>query len=476
MDIVWNIVYWTFTVLYVYTAAVVLVTILMENRDPVKTLGWVAIMVLLPIVGIILYIFFGKNFRRRKIMGYKLSYPPLSSEYAYPVDRLDDSHIPLRFRKLVHLLYNNSSAPLCPDNRIEVFATGMTAFDAMFADIESAKDHIHLEFYIIENDEVGNKLHELLVRKAKEGVRVRLIYDYLGGWRLPLLWRKTLCDAGAYVQPFLEANNFFNFLLINYRNHRKQVIIDGRIAYAGGMNVAERYRKGNRLGNWRDTFMRIQGPAVHALQYSFLVDWNFVDGKLVCDSKYYPVPVHYDRNYMQVVTSGPDTDWTTIMQGVVSAISNAQEQIYIHTPYYMPPESVMVALETAALSGVDVRVMIPERNDSKLVAAAGRSYIEGMLRAGVRVYFYQHNFLHSKAIVIDGCLSVIGSANMDNRSYEQNFEIATFIYDPVTAATLVKNFERDMTSSRELNINVWRHRPRRKRYMESFARLFSPLL
>lgn len=476
MDLVWNIGYWIFTAIYVYTAIVVLATILMENRNPVKTLGWITIMLLLPIVGIILYIFFGKNFRHKKIMAYKLSYPPLKSDYACPITNFCDDCIPQYLHKLTNLLYINSSAPLCPDNDIKVFATGMTAFDTMFADIEAATDHIHLEFYIIENDDVGNKLHDLLIRKARQGVRVRLIYDYLGGWRLPLLWRKSLRDAGVYVQPFLEANNFFNFLLLNYRNHRKLVVIDGKVAYTGGMNVAERYRRGNRLGNWRDTFVRVQGSAVHALQYSFLVDWSFVDGKLIDDPKYYPDPQHHGHNYMQVVTSGPDTDWRTIMQGVVSAISNAQKQIYIHTPYYMPPEGVMVALETAALSGIDVRIMIPERNDSRLVAAASRSYIESMLRCGIRVYFYQHNFLHSKAIVIDGILSIIGSANMDIRSYEQNFEIATFIYDPATAATLVHNFERDMTSSRELNLNVWRHRPRRKRYMESLARLFSPIL
>lgn len=476
MELFWNIVYWVFMALYVYTIIVVLITILIENRNPVKTLAWVTIMVLLPVVGIILYIFFGKNFRRKKIIANKLSYPPISTDYTYDLDKLETSGISPRFHKMVRLLSNNSNSLLFPGNKIDVFTTGHDTFEALFSDIENAKEHIHIEFYIIANDEVGNKLHDILVRKAKEGVRVRVVSDYLGSWRLPFLWLKSLRDAGAYFQPFLTTNNIFGFSLINYRNHRKSVIIDGKIAYTGGVNMAERYRKGNRLGLWRDTFIRLQGPAVQAMQYNFAVDWNFVDGKSIIDRKYYPTPDFFDTNYVQIVTSGPDSDWQNIMQGVLSAISNAQSSIFIHTPYYMPPESVMVALETAALSGIDVRIMIPERNDSVLVAAAGRSYIEQLLCAGIRVYYYQHNFLHSKAIVIDDEISIIGTANMDNRSYEQNFEIAAFVYDKKTAGTLVNNFRKDMMTSRELNLNIWRHRPLYKRYAESLARLLSPLL
>lgn len=476
MEIFWNIVYWVFMAIYVYAIMVVLLTILMENRNPVKTLAWVTIMVLLPVVGIILYIFFGKNFRRKKIIANKMSYPPISTDFTYNLDRLDESGISPRFHKIVRLLNNNSNAVLFPGNKIDVYTTGHDTFEALFHDIENAKENIHIEFYIIANDDVGNKLHDILVRKAKEGVRVRVVCDYLGSWKLPYLWLKSLRDAGVYFQPFLTTKSIFGFSLINYRNHRKSVIIDGRIAYTGGVNIAERYRKGNRLGLWRDTFIRLQGPAVQAMQYNFAIDWNFVDGKPIIDKKYYPTPEFYDHNYVQIVTSGPDSDWQSIMQGVLSAIANAKNSIYIHTPYYMPPESVVVALETAAMSGVDVRIMIPERNDSLLVSAAGRSYIEQLLRAGIRVYYYQHNFLHSKAIVVDDEVSIVGTANMDNRSYEQNFEIAAFIYDRKTACTLTNNFRNDMTSSRELNINLWRHRPKHKRYLDSLARLLSPLL
>ena len=459
MALFWQILYYSFTALYVYAALVVLTVILLENRNPVKTLGWIMIMILFPIVGIVLYVFLGKNFRRKKIINNKLRFPDLnvSSRYSYE---------PERFAKVANLLTETNGVRVSDGNKVEVFTTGADAFKSLYNDIESAKEHIHVEFYIIENDKLGNRFRELLERKAREGVRVRIIYDYLGGWKLPIAWRMSLKEAGAFINP-----------LLNYRNHRKLVVVDGRVAYTGGMNLAERYRIGNDLGLWRDTFVRVEGPAVHSMQYSFLVDWSFVDGKVVTDKKYYPEVSYFeDGESVQVVTSGPDSDWSSIMQGVVSAISKAEKEILIHTPYYMPPEAVTNALEAAALSGVRVRVMIPERNDSRIVAAAGRSYIEALLRAGVEVYYYRHNFLHSKAIVVDGYLSIVGTANMDTRSYEQNFEIAAFVYGEKTAKCLVEGFERDMESSRQLNVNLWHHRKWYKRCVESLARLISPLL
>ena len=470
MALFWQILYYSFTALYVYAALVVLTVILLENRNPVKTLGWIMIMILFPIVGIVLYVFLGKNFRRKKIINNKLRFPDLnvSSRYSYE---------PERFAKVANLLTETNGVRVSDGNKVEVFTTGADAFKSLYNDIESAKEHIHVEFYIIENDKLGNRFRELLERKAREGVRVRIIYDYLGGWKLPIAWRMSLKEAGAFINPFLAADNFFRFTLLNYRNHRKLVVVDGRVAYTGGMNLAERYRIGNDLGLWRDTFVRVEGPAVHSMQYSFLVDWSFVDGKVVTDKKYYPKVSYFeDGESVQVVTSGPDSDWSSIMQGVVSAISKAEKEILIHTPYYMPPEAVTNALEAAALSGVRVRVMIPERNDSRIVAAAGRSYIEALLRAGVEVYYYRHNFLHSKAIVVDGYLSIVGTANMDTRSYEQNFEIAAFVYGEKTAKCLVEGFERDMESSRQLNVNLWHHRKWYKRCVESLARLISPLL
>ena len=442
----------------------------MENRNPVKTLGWIMIMILLPIVGIVLYVFFGQNLRRKKIINNKLKFPNpnISMRYFDAPERLD---------KVASLLVETAGACVTDGNNVEVFTTGVDAFKSLYNDIEQAKEHIHIEFYIIENDRLGNKFRELLEKKAREGVKVRVIYDYFGAWRLPIPWRMSLKKAGAFVRPFLAADNFLKFTLLNYRNHRKLVVIDGKIAYTGGMNLAERYRFGNYLGLWRDTFVKVNGPAVHSMQYSFLIDWSFVEGEVVTDKRYYPELPYFEKGEkIQIVTSGPDSDWRSIMQGVVAAILKAEKEVLIHTPYYIPPEPVMNALETAALSGVRVCIMMPERNDSKIVAAASRSYIESALAAGVEVFYYQNNYLHSKAIVVDGYLSIVGTANVDNRSYEQNFEIAAFIYGENTAKYLVSSFLQDIQSSRMLNLNIWKHRKWNKRCAESLARLFSPLL
>ena len=349
MDIFLNILYYSFTAIYAYIAIIIIITILMENRNPVKSLAWIMIMLLLPIVGIIFFIFFGQNYRKKKIIQNKLKYLPLTSDCIYDIDNINSEDMPKRFQKLAKMLHTNGGSQLFNGGKIDVLTTGTATFDALFNDLMNAKEHIHIEFYIIENDEVGNKLCEILSQKAKEGIRVRLIYDYLGGWHLPPFWKKNLIDSGVFVQPFLATNSLRGLSMINYRNHRKLVIIDGKIGYTGGVNIAERYRKGNRLGRWRDTFMRLEGAAVHAMQYSFLVDWNFVDGKAITDKKYYPEPGYYEDNFIQIVSSGPDTDWPTIMQGIVSAIAIAEKEIFIHTPYFIPPESIITALETAAL-------------------------------------------------------------------------------------------------------------------------------
>lgn len=476
MDLVYTICYYTFTVLYIYAAVVVVVMILLENRSPVKTLSWIMIMIMFPIVGIIIYAFFGQDFRRRKIVNYKRKLLNPISNDAQNLEDIKQFDIPVHSQKLITMLHNNSRAELYSGANIDVYTSGTETFESLFRDIENAKAHIHVEFYIIVNDEVGRKFLDLLSKKAKEGVRVRVIYDYFGGWTITKKILRQLRADGVYIQPFLPADSVFGFSRINYRNHRKIVVVDGKIGYTGGLNVAERYRKGNSLGLWRDTFIRVTGTAVHGLQNIFLNDWNFVDKKDVNDEKYYPTSEDCGTAYMQSVMSGPDTDWENIMQGVVTAISNAVKFVYIHTPYYLPTESLMTAIETAALSGIDVRIMIPERNDNRLVAAASRSYMRRLLDVGVRVYFYKRNFLHSKAIVIDDEISIVGTANMDVRSYEQNFEVAAFIYHEQTAQLLKKKYEEDMEDCRELNINIWKHRSRWIKLKESVARLFSPLL
>ncbi|MFI3296620.1 MAG: cardiolipin synthase [bacterium] len=472
LDILYYILYTFFVALYVY----VIFVILMENRNPIKTLAWIMLMMIVPMVGVLLFLIVGRNYRRTKLLIKRTGRVPKPKSNIYDFDKLSESGVPIRFQKLIRLLNSNSGSRLSVSNDVEVYAEGSAIFNSLYADIERAESHIHLQFYIIENDSEGDKLQSLLKKKADEGVEVRVLYDFLGGWRLPTFWKQDLRQANVEIHSYNSFKNLFGFFMMNYRNHRKLVIIDGKIGYTGGVNLAERYRIGNELGDWRDTFIRISGEAVHEMQYSFLFDWNFVTGTRLRSIKYYPKIDATGDKYIQIVTSSPDDEWENIMHGIINAINNAHSTIYIHSPYYMAPESIMVALVTAALSGVDVRLLVPEHNDSRLVAAASRSYFSRLLAGGVRVFLYQKNFLHSKAIVIDKYISVIGTANMDTRSFEQNFEISAFIYDEQTAEKLHDEFINDLSISRELNYNLWLSRPKIKKVKESIARLFSPIL
>jgi len=321
-------------------------------------------------------------------------------------------------------------------------------------------------------------LRELLIQKSIEGVRVRIIYDYWGSFDLSQKYLKSLQDAGVYARSFLPFRFRFHFSSskINYRNHRKIVIVDGKIGFTGGLNFADRYIYGNTLGRWRDTFISIQGSAVHGLQLLFLVDWYFVEQKLIMDSKYFPKPQIYADNLVQIVSSGPDSDWEAIMQGFASAIMSATKYVYIHSPYFMPNEVISTCIEMAALSGVDVQLMIPARSDSRFSDASTSSYIGQMLEAGVRVFRYKKGFLHSKAMVIDDFISIVGSCNIDERSFAQNFEANAFIYEQKTAKQLKKLFLKDAQECEELTLEAWNNRKRKQKLKESFARLFSPLM
>lgn len=471
---VWQIIYYTATIIYAIVAAALSVVIIMENRNPIRTLAWIMLLIVFPIGGAIIYLFFGRDHRKKHILADRLDFGSNVIDSA----KLTELGIPDNFQKLVKLIDNNQHSSLFNDNKVSVYANGSEIFDSLFADLDKAEKSIHIEFYIIEEGEVGNHLHDLLLKKAKEGVEVRVIYDYIGGMRLPIEWKRSLVDAGVKIHSFLTANSFSGLQYINYRNHRKLVIIDGEVGYTGGVNIADRYRLGNHLGLWRDTFIRVSGSAVKAMQHAFLIDWKFVCNYEKIELEDYVSEVKDENKgdeMMQIVTSGPDTEWPNILNGVLSAINNARKSVYIHTPYFIPPEPLMIALESAALSGVDVRLMLSENSDSLIVSTASRSYIDRMLRAGIRVFFYRYNFLHSKAIVIDDYLSILGTANMDIRSFEQNFEVAAFIYGEKTAGELSYHFEEDMKTCKELNLSAWRHRSVPKRIRESFARLLSPI-
>lgn len=469
-----------FVALYAYVLISTIIVMLLENRNPVRSFSWLLVLVFLPVIGFIFYLTLGQNYRKDKLISRKsirkLTHAPVAS---FNLDLLTNTGLDEDSIKLTKLLYNNNNALGYANNKIDVLADGESTFEAFFEAIRNAQNHIHIEFFIFADDRVSNILRKLLIQKAKEGVRVRMIYDYWGSLALSMSkkYLKSLKEAGVYVKAFLPLRIRFSRSKINYRNHRKLIIIDGKIGFTGGVNVADRYLYGNKLGQWRDTIVRIEGAAVHGLQMLFLVDWYFVDKKLIHDPKYFPTPeIFPHENLIQVASSGPDTDWEAIMQGFASAIMAAKKYVYIHSPYFIPPELINHCIIIAALSGVDVCLMIPEKSDSKFTDAGTFSYLGHILEAGVRVFRYGDGFLHSKATVIDDTLSIVGSCNMDERSFTQNFEANVFIFEEKTALHLKSLFIRDLEKCKELTLDEWNNRTRWQRIKESFVRLFSPLL
>lgn len=468
---------------YITTVLSTAAMIIHEKRDPAKTSTWVLLLIALPILGLILYIFFGQNRRKEKIFSRKEVQDIEQIEYLSrkQVIRFSDKrNIDEKLSEhlsIITLLLNNSKALLTEHNEISIFQDGKDAFDSIIDALYSASSSIHIEFYIINNDKLGNRIKNILTTKAKEGVKVRVIFDDVGSWSLPKRYIRELRDAGVEIFPFMEVRFPLLTSKVNYRNHRKIVVVDGKIGFLGGMNIADRYIEGSRrLGQWYDTMLRIEGDAVNSLQVIFLIDWYFVTGMIVKDrDKYFPKNTITSYHPLQIVTSGPDSDWASIMQAFFHAITRANHHIYISSPYFIPNESILTALKTAALSGVDVRIILPGKSDSTVVYWSSLSYVAELLDAGIKVYLYQNGFNHSKLMMIDSKVATVGSANMDIRSFEDNFEVAAFIYDETITMLLEENFMSYLIQSQVITLQSWSKRPLKNSYKEALARLVSPL-
>ena len=477
--------YWiVFNVLLLITILFVIVVIVLENRDPIKTVSWLLVLFLLPVIGIILYLYIGRNFRRNKFFTVKGITDELSLDQAWQeqltslnkmVFIRNENLVPMR--NMMRLLLNNSKSLLTERNTVRVLNNGKQTFGSMIYEMENARQHIHLEFYIIEDDHIGNRIKDILIRKAREGVKVRLIYDDVGSWSLPKRYLKELTEGGVEVGSFLPVRFYALANKVNYRLHRKIVVVDGRIGFVGGLNIADRYLRG--LGKnemWRDTHLRIEGAAVHSLQAVFLMDWNFVSQQPVRQEGLFPEVKTSHQCLVQIVTSGPDSDYQSIMQAYFAAISSARQYVYLSTPYFLPNESILTALKTAALSGVDVRVLLPEKNDSWIVGHSSRSYLREVLEAGVGIYLFKKGFTHSKLMIVDDVFCSVGTANMDIRSFSQDFEVNALIYDEPVTLSLKQDFLFDLESSHRLGLDDWLQRPLKNKITESVARIFSPLL
>ena len=464
-----------FRLVYLAVILFTIVIVLLDNRNPVKTMAWVLVLVFLPVVGLAFYFFFGRNTRKERLISKKgfsrLSKRPMAEYQAQ--EALGDF---TGRNQLIPFFHRVSNALPFEGNDVQVFTDGYSMYQELFRRIAKAKHHIHLEFYIFENDAVGRLLRDLLIDKAREGVSVRLLYDDVGCWDVnPMFYDEMLCE-GIEVRSFLKVR-FPQFTSkVNYRNHRKLAIIDGKVGFIGGMNIALRYLKGVPWGVWRDTHICLKGKAVYGIQTAFLTDWFAVDRTLLTSAQYFPKMDTVGTSVAQIVTSDPVGEWHDIMLGLVKAISCAQRYIYVETPYFLPTEQVMAAFQTAALSGVDVRLMIPKKADAFITHKGTMSYLDELMKSGVKVYFYRAGFLHSKLWVADDEWASVGSTNLDFRSFEHNFEANVFFYDEKTVCTLKEIFLEDMRKCMTLSQKIWDKRSFKNKIVESVVRLLAPLL
>ncbi|KLU65189.1 major cardiolipin synthase ClsA [Desulfosporosinus acididurans] len=456
--------------------------VFLENRDPTKTIIWLLILGALPILGALIYLMLGRLVRKHQLSHHtQLLQGPteelLMERQAIQAEDDDDqtTSIPIN-RKLANILMNDASAPITFNNRSQVLTNGIDTFKAIFDAIESAKNHIHLEFFIFHNDSIGRDILNLLMRKVSEGVKVRVLVDGLVNRSLRKHFGE-LRAAGVEAEVFYPVRFPFLSRRLNLRNHRKIVVIDGRIGFLGGLNVGDEYLSLNqRIGFWRDTFLKLEGDSVNFLQAVFLNDWNGTTRQKLFDVDYYPKANQLDVQMTQIAATGPDSDWGSMLEIFFVALTSAEKAIYIETPYFIPDEGSIMALKTAALSGIDVRVILQGVADHKITYWASLSYVEELLEAGVRIYQYKKGVLHAKILILDGEIGVVGSTNFDIRSFSLNFEISAFIYDEPLAHRLERDFYQDLQDSKELILTEYKNRPFSNRLKESSARLFSPLL
>ncbi|WP_369049011.1 cardiolipin synthase [Tenacibaculum sp. UWU-22] len=475
-----------FLTLYLIVLLAVCYRILFYADTPSKALAYLFLVVIFPVAGIILYFSIGLNYRKRKLYKKKLEidkeiFPKLTEKL---ISRSTD--VSSRHKKSIGYFYplanfHSHQGFLSDNNTVQLLINGEEKFAEVLKSLKSAKQHIHIQYYIYENDEIGNKIAQILIDKAKEGVEVRFIYDDFGSKNIRNNIVKKLKESGVEARPFYKINLILLANRINYRNHRKIIIIDGTEGYVGGINVADKYinNKKNKLF-WRDTHLKITGPAVFNLQFVFLTDWNFCANQNIAFSRtYFPIstPEKPSSNQLvQIVSSGPDSDYQNIKYTLIQAILLAKDEICITTPYFIPDKSFSDAIIIAALSGVKIKLLIPGVSDSWTVNLASHSFFQDLLNAGVEIYKYQKGFVHAKTMVCDKKIMVVGTANLDNRSFDLNFEINAVVFDEKAAQKLAEVFYEDIQNATPLTLEIWKKRPFYIRFFERVFHLFSPLM
>ncbi len=477
---------WIIVLIYIVCLVLVCLRVIFETHSSTKTLAYLLLCIFIPVFGMFFYIAFGINYWRKKLYTKKTGKDDeLLEELKTNILYYNQASVKLQDlqgddnAELATMLIKDLHSPLTNHNSIKLLLNGEEKFPELLQALEQAKHHIHIQYYIYEQDEIGTAIIELLIRKAKEGVQVRFIYDDFGSPSIKKKIETRMQEAGVEIHPFHKVHFYLLANRINYRNHRKIVVIDGQTGFVGGVNVSDKYinTKKNKL-YWRDTHLRIDGAGVYYLQYLFLTDWNFC-----CADKLKPENIYFGQNtshtgdtLVQVVGSGPDSKQPLVLFSILQAIYLAKKEILITTPYLIPGDNIIDALRIAASSGLSVKLLVPGKSDSRLVNAASKANYNDLLQAGVEIYLYEKGFIHAKTLVTDGKLSMIGTANMDYRSFELNFEVNAVIYEKAFAEKMRTVFFDDLKEAGKLDAEEWYKRPIYAKLSERIARLFSPCL
>lgn len=477
--------FWTVAIIINYLLVIIaLGTVIFKRVNPTKTLSYIIVLIVFPFFGLIIYYLFGQEYRKNKLFNRKNI---LNNSIVKQVNEeihvnknelkaLEASVLDEKIR-LVHLLKQSSNAPLTICNNVEIIKDGENKFKKLFEDLKNATSHIHAEYYILIDDNIGTQFLDILCEKAKNGVEVRLSFDDVGS-KISSKMKLKLKASGVQFYAFMPVL-FPKFTSkMNYRNHRKIVVIDGEIAYLGGVNVSDLYV--NYHGDttyWRDTHIRIQGEAVFTVQLQFLTNWNFVSEKSIKINKTYFKDSHLDDGVpVQIAASGPDTDWANIMEAIFFAITTAEKYVYITTPYFIPNDQIITALQVVSKSGVDVRILIPDESDSWTAKHATNAYLEQLFEANIKIYRYTKGFIHAKTMVVDDIFSTVGTSNMDYRSFNINFEINALIYNHESSMTIKALFLEDLKDAHLIDPVEWKNRNKYDKLKEAYARLWAPLL
>ncbi|MEO8932867.1 MAG: cardiolipin synthase [Xanthomarina sp.] len=475
---------------YVIILMLVSYRVIFDTQNTSKALAYLLLVIFVPIVGILVYFSFGVNYRIRKMYDKKL----MSNEhfqgnlekklisYSKGVLKEGDESVQDN-RKLVNLILKENLSPLTNNNQVKLLLNGEEKFPEVLKSLSQAEHHIHIEYYIFEDDNIGNQIIEILIKKAEEGIEVRFIYDDFGSRSIRKKQVKRMREAGVKVFPFYKIKLIAFANRINYRNHRKIIVIDGHTSFVGGINVSDRYINSETNKNqvfWRDTHLKIEGPATWYLQYLFLCDWNFcAQDNMSLNDTLFPLKESFKPSHdkhVQITASGPDSDVPTIKFALLQAINLAEKEVLITTPYFIPSNSIMDALLISAKSGVQIKIIVPGDSDSKVVNAAACSYYAELLKSGVEIYRYQKGFVHAKTMVVDNEIAIVGTANMDVRSFDLNFEVNAMVYDEEISNQLRIAFYQDVAFSTKIDVKEWLQRPTIYRFLDKLARLFSPML